>query len=304
YDPLSDSWTATSPAGVPTARALHTAVWTGTEMVVWGGTNATQSTALNTGGRYDPVLDTWTATPTAGGPSARYNHTAVWDAADGVMLVWGGVDAGNNPFNDGGRLNVGFASWGLITTLNAPSARHLHTAVWTGTQMIVWGGFDNTNVLNTGGVYTLSTFSWASTDTTTAPLARADHVAVWTGSYMIVWGGYNAGDLGTGAYYSPSGNVWNPISNVGAPPPRSFATAVWTGSKMIVWGGRFSVSTGGLYDPSDDSWIATTRIRAPAGRWEHTAVWTGSRMIVWGGQGFGVFNTGAQYRFLSLYLKN
>ena len=28
----------------------------------------------------------------------------------------------------------------LRTTVNAPDARGLHTAVWTGTEMIIWGG--------------------------------------------------------------------------------------------------------------------------------------------------------------------
>jgi hypothetical protein len=303
YDPVSDSWSATSTSG-PTARAAHTAVWTGTEMVVWGGVDIT-NTAFNTGSRYDPVMDTWTATPTAGGPSARSLHTAVWDAADGVMLVWGGVDSGNNPLNDGGRLNVGFASWGLITTLNAPTARAGHTAVWTGSQMIVWGGYDSMGfVLNTGGLFT-PPFSWAPTDTVFAPLARSLHAAVWTGTAMIVWGGYNAGDLASGAQYFPSGDVWIPISMIGAPTARSAPTAVWTGSKMIVWGGRFQFSTGGLYDPSDDSWVATNRAGAPAGRYTHTAVWTGSRMIIWGGKNISsAFNTGGQYRVLSLYRKN
>ena len=32
-----DSWTATSTANVPSARYSHTAVWTGSEMIVWGG---------------------------------------------------------------------------------------------------------------------------------------------------------------------------------------------------------------------------------------------------------------------------
>jgi len=305
YDPVSDSWTSTSTSGAPTARAVHTAVWTGTEMVVWGGVDITNA-PFNTGGRYDPVMDTWTATPTAGGPSARYGHTAVWDGADGVMLVWGGLDSGNNALNDGGRLNVGFASWGLITTLNAPSARSSHTAIWTGTQMIVWGGVDSIgNVVNTGGLFT-PPFTWAPTDTTTAPLARAFHTAVWTGTTMIVWGGFNAGDLGSGATYFPGSDGWLPISMSGAPTPRSRPTVVWTGSKMIVWGGRTTIpiSTGGQYDPSDDSWVATNRAGAPEARYFHRAVWTGSRMIVWGGTGSSNLNTGGQYRILSLYQKN
>src|SRR5205823_11624069 len=32
-----DTWTATSTTNAPTARDLHTAVWTGTAMIVWGG---------------------------------------------------------------------------------------------------------------------------------------------------------------------------------------------------------------------------------------------------------------------------
>ena len=32
-----DTWTATSPVNEPAARLLHTAVWTGSEMIVWGG---------------------------------------------------------------------------------------------------------------------------------------------------------------------------------------------------------------------------------------------------------------------------
>ncbi len=39
------------------------------------------------------------------------------------------------------------------TTTGAPSARLGHTAVWTGSQMIIWGGQDNFGHFNTGGRY-------------------------------------------------------------------------------------------------------------------------------------------------------
>src|SRR5439155_20741748 len=55
----------------------------------------------------------------------------------------------------------------LLVTTNAPSARDLHTAVWTGSEMIVWGG-SNSNYLNTGGRYNPSTDSWTATSTTNA----------------------------------------------------------------------------------------------------------------------------------------
>ena len=59
-----NTWTATSAA--PSARAAHTAVWTGSEMIVWGGAGlfGGMSTSFNTGGRYNPSTNSWTATST------------------------------------------------------------------------------------------------------------------------------------------------------------------------------------------------------------------------------------------------
>src|SRR5205814_9067748 len=59
-----------------------------------------------------------------------------------------------SPFNTGGRYNPGTDSWTATTTTGAPAGRELHKAVWTGSQMIVWGGFDDVNLpVNTGGRY-------------------------------------------------------------------------------------------------------------------------------------------------------
>ena len=50
-------WQPTSiGANVPTARNGSTAVWTGSEMIIWGGYN---SADLNSGGRYTPATDSW-----------------------------------------------------------------------------------------------------------------------------------------------------------------------------------------------------------------------------------------------------
>jgi hypothetical protein len=42
--------------------------------------------------------------------------------------------------NDGGRYNPAANSWTAVPTTGAPAARDYHTAVWTGSEMIVWGG--------------------------------------------------------------------------------------------------------------------------------------------------------------------
>src|SRR5205085_1738599 len=80
-------------------------------------------------------------------------------------------------------------NWTATSLTNAPAARIWHTAVWTGSQMIVWGGFNGSSVFNTGGRYNPGTNSWTATSTTNAPAGRERHTAVWTGTEMIVWGG-------------------------------------------------------------------------------------------------------------------
>src|SRR6478672_12233498 len=82
-----DSWAPTCVTNAPAARIYHSAVWSGTEMIVWGGIGAGFN-YVNTGGRYNPSTDSWTATSTSNAPAGRYNHTAVWTGSE--MIVWGG----------------------------------------------------------------------------------------------------------------------------------------------------------------------------------------------------------------------
>jgi N-acetylneuraminic acid mutarotase len=106
-----DSWTGTLKLPPPAVRRQHTAVWTGTEMIVWGGLGLGFQ---NTGGRYNPSTDDWTYTSTgANVPLARANHTAVWTGTE--MIIWGGY-AGTVMFNTGGRYNPTSNSWTATST--------------------------------------------------------------------------------------------------------------------------------------------------------------------------------------------
>jgi len=289
-----DAWQAFTNApvtGPPSARNSHTAVWTGSEMIVWGGYGGTY---LNDGGRYNPAVDTWTALPvTAGGtPAGRLNHTAVWTG--GAMVVWGGVGS-STLFNDGGAYDPVLNAWNYLpgSLPNAPAARLHHTAVWTGSAMIVWGGQGSAGDLNDGGLYNPGLNSWTSlpANLANAPGAREQHTAVWSGSEMIVWGGAGgSGVLNDGGRYNPANSTWvylpNTLGNV--PGGRASHTAVWTGTNMIVWGGSGAagdLNDGGGYDPVANSWgyLPASLGGTPGARESHTVVWTGTEMMVWGG---------------------
>lgn len=361
FDPAANAgaggWTTISTTGAPAGRNRHYAVWSGTDMIVWGGqamsTTPPMMTVLqNDGGRYNPADDTWlplstTAAPAPrmeatatiagdkllvwagvqsdplaqssswkyhkhgsiydlasntwsavanGSPAPRFGHTAVWTGTD--LIVWGGTGGvaanGVDPtFNDGARFNAATGVWTTLPALNAPTGRYGHTAVWTGTEMIIWGGFRveatvgmaTTITLNSGARYNPLTNVWSSMDTTTAPSARTKHMAVWAGSpanRMIVFGGTTDGNMiyeSSGATYNPETDSWTPTSLMNAPQSNSSQVAVWSGSEMIITGG---FSSGSRYHPISNSWT----FMAPSGGFFFgstypAAVWANGEMLLY-----------------------
>ncbi|MFH1421479.1 MAG: PKD domain-containing protein [Planctomycetota bacterium] len=278
-------------------RSGHTAVWTGTEIIIWGGyTYSDQAYYLSNGAKYCPETDTWTmlaACPVSG----RCEHTAIWTGTE--MIIWGGYchDGSAVYLQDGAKYNPASDTWTVIS-LSPLLERWRHTAVWTGTEMIVWGGYGNAQYYADGASYNPENDTWTMIES--SPLSnRNNHTAVWTGSGMIVWGGYGAGlYFSNGASYNPDDNTWSVISN--APiSARENHTAIWTGTEMIIWGGynmNSRLADGARYNPLTNTWVVL-RQSPLFGRYNHSAVWTGSRMVIWGGHGSGdaYFNDGAHY---------
>lgn len=314
YDPATDTWTNMASTGAPTARYDHTAVWTGSLMIVWGGIDSS-GTYLSTGGEYSPSgTGSWTATQTAGAPSGRAHHTAVW--AGSRMIVWGGFAGGTAVLGDGRRYDPsGAGAW--LTMTAGPAARFGHAAVWTGSSMIVWGGQDATGTcLGTGSRYSPSTNGWTTIAYNSS--WRTNFAAVWTGSRMIVWGGYDLGSvdgfLDSGFSYDPTTDTWSSMSRGGAPSARAGTAAVWAPelNRMIIWGGDgpgWPLGDGALYDPTTNTWSPMTSDGGPGGRVGHTMVWTGSSLVVWGGSADALYlyhgtNTGGIWSRLSIYSKN
>ena len=303
YDPLRNHWSPLPASGNPGPRALHTAVWTGREMIVFGGLDYTSTNGLFTGGRYTPPTNPtngWLPISNVDAPRGREDHTAVWTGRE--MIVWGGqgrVGPAVSPLDSGGRYDSTADSWTPTSMVGAPTARLQHAAVWTGREMIIWGGSDGGPSLG-GGRYDPVSDTWTSINLTNAPTPRFDHPAVWTGREMIIWGGglINATETNAGARYDPRTDTWTPMSTTGAPSPRRNHSAIWTGREMIVWGGVAGATYqpgGARYDPRTNTWSPMSTTGATLLRGFHQAFWTGSEMIIWGGGNGPTLNTGERY---------
>jgi N-acetylneuraminic acid mutarotase len=104
-------------------------------MIVWGG----WASYMNTGGRYNPTSNSWQALTTTGAPTARKDHSVVWTGAE--MIVFGGSVGANQAVNTGGAYDPSIDTWNPINSGGSvPSGRQNHTAIWTGEEMVVFGG--------------------------------------------------------------------------------------------------------------------------------------------------------------------
>lgn len=307
YNPSTETWQALPAAGGFQARNDHTAVWTGTDMIIWGGW-ANYPNFYGNGTKFTPGTNLWSAMSSTGAPAARTGHTAVWTGTQ--MIVWGGgfmPDVFNwINFNNGGRYDPALNTWTAVSTTNAPVARGSHVAVWTGTEMIVWGGGRAD-----GGRYNPQTNSWRSMSTLNAPTGRLSARAFWTGSKMIVWGGeefyQQSSPPNTGGIYDPTADTWTPI-NSSVIAGRLGMVAAWTGTEMIVLGGQVGAAPGfygdgARFNPSTMTWTKMMAAGAPSARSfgsvEHIGgVWTGSRLIFFGGY------TGANSPLAGTYIYN
>ena len=290
YRPDLDQWQALTPVGVPAPRASHTAVWTGSQMIVWGGSAA--NGYLNTGGRFQPSNQPWSATTINNAPAGRSGHIAVWTGSG--MLIWGGQND-NGVLGDGALYDPVGDQWTTLSLANAPAARSGTGAVWAGGRLLLWGGVNEQGGLSTGArlLFNLSglPLGWTAMSTSGAPQGRNLHSVVWTGQKMLVWGGSSAGTvLGDGAAYDPVADSWTPLSQANAPSPRCSHSAVWTGQEMLIFGGETSLGTaadGAAYNPVTDSWRTLTPAGAPLARSGAAAAWSGTEFLVFAGSSGG-----------------
>ncbi len=172
YNPATDSWRSlpqmphTGDCGDP--LMTDRAVWTGKELLLWGTANAAFNPETN---RWRRLPDPPTGT---GGPAF-----AVWTGRQ--MIGWGG-GGGDLLLNDGAAYTPATNTWKLLP--RAPlqgRGRRDAAGVWTGTEMIVAGGFAPTSrgqrVFSDAAAYDPRTNTWRTL--VSMPVAEWSGSAVW-----------------------------------------------------------------------------------------------------------------------------
>lgn len=278
----ADSFTL-SPAELPTGRAYASAVWTGADVLVFGGEGSGGATASIA--KYNPTTDTASAASYAL-PSARFGTSAVWTGTH--AFVFGGF--GGTTGSTAGIVRVTPGTGAVTTVANLPSARYDTSAVWTGQYAFVfggWGGVDLSDVVRynpaNGEVRVMSA---------RLPFARAATSAIWDGTHAYVFGGtYLSGNgyVSTDEIvrYDPALDRADVVARL--PSGRFLMGAAWSGEHAYLFGG-VNHATGAWaktvrFDP-DTLQVVTVEGSLPTKREGAAAAWVGGSAVVAGGTYF------------------
>ena len=137
YNPATRSWRKLP--SLPAPRYAATLTWTGREVLVVGGKRRAGSVPYADGYAYNPGNNRWRRLPAM--ESGRSGHTAIWTGRH--LIVWGG-ETGRTSENPaapphGLVLDPATGRWAALP--KAPiRARRDAVGIWTGTDMLVWGG--------------------------------------------------------------------------------------------------------------------------------------------------------------------
>lgn len=273
-----------APRGVPTG-ALTVSVWTGRQMLLFGRAYPqAPSYGLDVAAAYTPFSGTWTRLTPLTGPvgNAQGSYHAVWTGRE--MLVMGPNDfqaysPASNRWRRPAAPPAAVDGAGLV--------------VWTGHEMIDWGGGCCGDALSTGWAFHPGRNTWRRL--ARSPLAPSSTpIDVWTGRELVVVVSglspdgrpYPAG-FARAAAYNPAMNAWRRIAAPAG--QRLWAHAFWDGRDVLLLGSS-TLRAGSppapgravlAYRPSTNRWRALASM--PSNRSQFAAVWTGRRVLVWGG---------------------
>ncbi|HUS61544.1 MAG TPA: hypothetical protein VMY34_05055 [Acidimicrobiales bacterium] len=310
----------TLPEAPIAPREEMVAVWTGTEMIVWGGRDDEQD--FDDGAAFNPKTNEWRPLPAA--PIAgRHGAAGVW-TGDRVV-VWGGVEGGfgnaeESPLNDGAVLDPKSSEWRTLP--KAPISGGRPQAVFASGEVIVAAGIS-------AATYVIGEDRWRPV--AAAPLRRISRlVPSGDGRQLLAVATDPDASISGSAVYDPIDGDWTKAADpptpgmldlvavdggaviVGSGAPGSVLTSRWIpdrgawsplGTHALPESAVLWVFAGDIYGFGGKSFVvidvasgAVTHLTPPdVSSSSHGMVFTGEEILIWGGaQESGAFLDGGR----------
>lgn len=157
----SNTWTLLSPTTYPNARMYAAMASNATKAMMFGGKN------------FDgPLSDTWVFnagnwsqvsrfTPGVNCPSARYGHSIIYDQANSLFVLFGGIST-NSYMNDTWTFNITTNTWTNVSPATSPAPRAFFGMAYnsSASNSLLFGGLGYAQSYGDSWVYSASLNTW------------------------------------------------------------------------------------------------------------------------------------------------
>ncbi|HEX6287365.1 MAG TPA: hypothetical protein VFZ80_07755, partial [Acidimicrobiia bacterium] len=268
--------------------AGHHAIWTGSEVMVFGGTSGALDWKRPPDGfLFDPSTREVSPIPPAPVAEGWSVHEMLW-AGDRALVIGQSLFTGES--TDFRPSIVAFdpvtGEWSQVAVF--PDEHQVVGAVALAGDRLVFIGGDQNGPSDQVWEYSLADDEWRHLEG--APIPTVEEArAVWTGTEVIVVGGYSGVDETLYMAYDPEDGGWRDLSEPGYQ-YIEYHHLFWTGEKVIVAPlhvytedlGVHNSPTLLVYDPVTDTWTQTPEnpARPPI---RGAVSWTGTELLSWGG---------------------
>lgn len=256
------AWTQLHPAQAPSPRDAETLVYDptlgGGEVVLFGGYGQESLGA--------PYVDNdtwtyhagvWTNVTVAGAPAppASWGQGSAYDAQDGYLLVFGGVNG--DYVSLGSTWSYAASGWVNRTPSGGPAPRNVPGLAYDAAdhEVVMFGGLNTTDYDSFNDTWTYAGGLWTELSPSPAPPGRDDEAMAYSTdlSKVVMYGGYNEStDVAYNDTWTFAGGSWTNVTPPGPTPgPLDDAGLAEEGSGPMILFGGYNAE---LYNDSQATW--------------------------------------------------
>ncbi|MCI4320366.1 MAG: PKD domain-containing protein [Thermoplasmata archaeon] len=296
-------WRSLNVSGaVPPGRDFYAMAYDPADqyVVLFGGYNASNGNDYNDTWTY--THGAWTKLTPSVAPPARRGGSMAYDAADGYLVLYGGIPASNSCcFNDTWTFTAG--NWTDVTSSspngsNTPGARYVAGFAYDPVDhyLVLYGGSTALGCVSAmNDTWKFVAGNWTLlNDNGTNPGHRGGQMMLWypPANALLVVGGCDPAVVAGNGHHNDTwefaGGNWTVVNTPASPGHRGDSWMVWDPvyHYLVLFGGLYDNTYGGNA-PINDTWLylssgwtnETANLSlAPSARWtfENAGVWDGA----------------------------
>jgi hypothetical protein len=234
----------------------------------------------------------WNQESPATSPSARWQSSMDYDAAQGQVVLFGGY----NETEIGDTWLWNGTTWTQQSPATSPPARSQSAMVYDAAQsnVVLFGGYlSNTAPFRSNDTWVWNGSTWTQQSPATSPSARADHAMAYDAaqSQVVLFGGFTDSGTTLGDTWTWDGTTWTQQNPATSPSARSFAAMAYDAihNQVVMFGGQPTGTGGALNDTwvwNGTTWTQESPANSPPARNGHTMAFDAQtgQIVLFGGE--------------------